>query len=107
MHIRDRHQRAGIRSFAISNHNDAPINSFTSNGIKKRGKFYKQMSRKMQRLEGSDRINYLLIALLEPVTGECVVENGRLCERRPFYMAYSNIQALALLDESKGSNWLN
>jgi hypothetical protein len=38
--------------------------------------------------------------------GECVVENGRLIESRPFYMAFSNIQALALLDESKGSNGL-
>lgn len=42
----------------------------------------------------------------EKYTGQCVVENGRLIEMKPFYMAYTNIQTLALLDETKGSNWL-
>ena len=43
---------------------------------------------------------------LEPVPGECIVENGQLIERKPYYMAYTDIQTLALLDETKGSNWL-
>ncbi len=43
---------------------------------------------------------------LEPVPGECVVENGRLIENRSYYVAHTNIQTLALLDETKGSNWL-
>jgi hypothetical protein len=43
---------------------------------------------------------------LEAVTGQCVIENGRLIEMKPFYMAYTQIQTLALLEESEGSNWL-
>lgn len=43
---------------------------------------------------------------LEPVPGECVVENGRLIENRSYYMAHTQIDTLALLDETKGSNWL-
>lgn len=44
---------------------------------------------------------------LEPVGGECVVENGNLVQVKPYYVAYSNIQTLALLEESKGLNWLH
>lgn len=44
---------------------------------------------------------------LEPVPGECVVENGQLIQSKPYYVAYSNIQTLALLDETEGSNWLH
>ena len=43
---------------------------------------------------------------LEPVPGECVVENGRLIENRAYYVAHTNIDTLALLEETKGSNWL-
>jgi len=43
---------------------------------------------------------------MEPVPGECVVENGRLIERKGYYMAHTKIQTLALLDETQGSNWL-
>ena len=43
---------------------------------------------------------------MEPIPGQCVIENGQLIEMKPFYMAYSNIDGLALLDErSHGSNW--
>ena len=43
---------------------------------------------------------------LEPVPGECVVECGRLIQTRAYYLAHSNIAALALLDqEYKGTNW--
>jgi len=43
---------------------------------------------------------------LEAVPGECVVENGQLIQAKPYYLAHTNIQTLALLDETKGSNWL-
>ncbi len=43
---------------------------------------------------------------MEPVPGECVVENGKLIESRGYYVAHTSIQTLALLDETKGSNWL-
>ncbi len=43
---------------------------------------------------------------LEPVPGDCVVENGQLIQTKPYYMAHTNVQTLALLDETKGSNWL-
>lgn len=44
---------------------------------------------------------------LEPVPGECVVENGQLIENRSFYIAHTSIQSLSLLDEgAKGANWL-
>ncbi len=44
---------------------------------------------------------------LEPVQGECVVENGKIIENRSYYVAHTSIQTLALLDEeTKGSNWL-
>jgi site-specific DNA recombinase len=46
------------------------------------------------------------IVELEAVQGQCVVENGRLIEMKPFYMAYTQIQTLALLNETEGSNWL-
>ncbi len=43
---------------------------------------------------------------LEPVKDDCVVENGHLIESKPYYLAYSNIATLALLDEKhKGTNW--
>ena len=42
---------------------------------------------------------------MEAVAGECVVENGNLIQNKPFYMAYSNIDTLALLDGHKGTNW--
>lgn len=35
---------------------------------------------------------------LEPVPAECIVENGRLIENRPYYLAHTNIDTLALLD---------
>src|SRR5436853_6664159 len=43
---------------------------------------------------------------LEAITSQCVIENGKIIEMKPFYMVYTNIQTLALLDENKGSNWL-
>ncbi len=42
---------------------------------------------------------------MEPVPGECVVECGKLIQNRPFYLATSQIETLALLEEGKGSNW--
>lgn len=44
---------------------------------------------------------------LDPVPGECMVENGKLIECKPYYLAHTKIQTLALLDETKGSNWLH
>ena len=45
---------------------------------------------------------------MEAVQGECVVECGKLIQSRPYYVAHSRIQTLALLDkETKGSNWLS
>ena len=42
---------------------------------------------------------------LEPVKDDCVVENGHLIESRPYYLAHSNIETLALLDEERrGTN---
>ena len=43
---------------------------------------------------------------MEAVQGECAVECGKLIQSRPYYVAYSQIQTLALLEEGKGSNWL-
>ena len=43
---------------------------------------------------------------IEPVGGECVVENRQLIQNRAYYMTYSNIDALSLLEEGKGSNSL-
>lgn len=43
---------------------------------------------------------------MEPVPSESVVENGKLIENRECYVAHTNIQTLALLDQTKGSNWL-
>ena len=43
---------------------------------------------------------------LEPVRSDPIVENGNLIEQKPFYIAHSNIETLALLDEKhKGTNW--
>ena len=45
---------------------------------------------------------------MEAVQGECMVECGKLIQSRPYYVAHSRIQTLALLDkETKGSNWLS
>lgn len=44
---------------------------------------------------------------MEPIGGECVVKNGNLVQVKPYCVAYSNIQTFALLEESKGSNWLH
>lgn len=44
---------------------------------------------------------------LEPMPSECIVENGQLVQVPPYYLATTNIQTLALLDEqSMGANWL-
>ncbi len=43
---------------------------------------------------------------MDPVPGECVIECGQLVQSRAFYVAYSTIQTLALLEETKGSNSL-
>lgn len=43
---------------------------------------------------------------MAPVMGECSIENNQLIQSRAYYMAYSNIDTLALLEESKGSNSL-
>lgn len=43
---------------------------------------------------------------MEAVPSECVIENGQLVQSRAYYMAYSRIDALALIDEGKGSNSL-
>ncbi len=42
---------------------------------------------------------------LEPVPGECAVVCGKLIQNRAYYLAHSNIESLALLDEYKGTNW--
>lgn len=44
---------------------------------------------------------------MEPVNGESVFSNGQLLQTKPHYIAHSNIETLALLDqENKGVNWL-
>lgn len=44
---------------------------------------------------------------MEPICGETIRENGQMIELRPYYLAHSNIETLALMDEEhKGSNWL-
>ena len=42
---------------------------------------------------------------LDPVLGRCEVENGKVVEMRAYYLAHTNIDTLALLEEGKGSNW--
>jgi hypothetical protein len=43
---------------------------------------------------------------LEPVLGSCEVENGKIIEVHSFYITYTNINTLALLEgEDKGTNW--
>ncbi len=45
--------------------------------------------------------------LMEPVQSDPVIENGNIIEQKPYYLAHSNIESLALLDqENKGANWL-
>ncbi len=42
----------------------------------------------------------------EPVQSNPIIENGCVIESRPYYLAHSNIETLALLDEKhKGTNW--
>ena len=41
---------------------------------------------------------------MEPVPGECVVENGRLIQAQAYYTAHTKIDTLDLIDETKGSN---
>ena len=43
---------------------------------------------------------------LEPVLGSCAIESGKLIQNRAYYLAHTNIETLALLDqEYKGTNW--
>ena len=45
---------------------------------------------------------------LEPIQGDCIVENGKDIEMKSYSIAHTNIQTLGLLDEkSQGSNWLH
>jgi site-specific DNA recombinase len=41
---------------------------------------------------------------MEPIPGECAIENGQLIQNRAYYIAHTNIETLALLEEIKGSN---
>ena len=41
---------------------------------------------------------------MEAVPAECAIENGQLIQNRAYYVAHSNVETLALLEESKGSN---
>ena len=44
---------------------------------------------------------------MEPVTTDPIIENGNIIEQKPYYIAHSNVETLALLDkENKGTNWL-
>jgi hypothetical protein len=44
---------------------------------------------------------------MEPITSDPIIENRHIIEQKPYYMAYSNIESLVLLDnEYKSSNWL-
>jgi len=44
---------------------------------------------------------------MEPIQSNPIIENGCIIEQKPHYMAHSNIETLALLDqENKGANWL-
>ena len=44
---------------------------------------------------------------MEPVQSDPIIENGHIIEQKPHYLAHSNIESLALLDqENKGANWL-
>ena len=36
---------------------------------------------------------------LESIKVDCIIENGNLIESKPYYMAHSNIDPLALLDK--------
>lgn len=45
----------------------------------------------------------MVIFELEPHQSETVVENGNIIEKKPFYIVYSNIESLALLDEGTES----
>jgi len=40
------------------------------------------------------------------ILGDKGIENGKLIENRAYYVAHTNIVTFALLDETKGSNWL-
>jgi len=43
---------------------------------------------------------------MEPIPSECRVECGQLIQTREYYVTYSKIDTLALLEETKGSNLL-
>ena len=44
---------------------------------------------------------------MEPVQSDPVIENGNIIEQKPYYLAHSNIESLALLDqENKSANCL-
>jgi len=43
---------------------------------------------------------------MEPVPTECVIECGQLVQSRAYYIAHSEVDTLALLEETKGSNSL-
>jgi len=44
---------------------------------------------------------------MEPHQSDPVIENENIIELKPYYIAYSNIETLALLDnENKSANWL-
>ena len=44
---------------------------------------------------------------MEPVASDQIVENSNIIEQKPYYIAHSNVETLALLDkENKGTNWL-
>ncbi len=43
---------------------------------------------------------------MDPIPSECVIECGQLVQSRAYYVAYSTIQTLALLEETKGANSL-
>lgn len=63
-------------------------------------------------LEKNTRISALALKDLlgtiemEAIPGECSIENGQLIQNRAYYMAYTKVETLSLLEESKGSNLL-
>ncbi len=43
---------------------------------------------------------------METVQSDPVIENDNIIEQKPYYLAHSNIETLALFDqENKGTNW--
>ncbi len=43
---------------------------------------------------------------MEPKSNECIIENGILIQKKAYYIAHSQIDTLALIEEGKGSNSL-